>query len=158
MTILLRKISIKNVVGKQRKPEKTRALMRVYGTATGVQTGYSDQINREWSALTGSFEAINLETGEVFASPKAFIPDPVGSMLMAAVAQNTGVGIDFAVEVSIKPTETSIGYEYVVKSLIEPKSDAKLVAMREQFIPSALLTHESAASAPKQAPVRSRKA
>lgn len=153
MTTLLRKLSVKGVCGPQSKPASAHPLMRVWGSVTGVTTGYSEQVGREWIALTGMFEAVNLETGELFTGPKLFLPDPAGQMLASAIAGSPNTTINFAVEVGIKPTSTAIGYEYTVKDLVEPKPDARMLEMRERFVPQGnLLSHDAAPSAPKKAP------
>lgn len=153
MANLVKKLSVKAICGKTEKPTKHVPLARIFGTVTGVTTGFSETVGREWTALVGAFEGVNLETGEVFDSGKCFLPEPAGSMLASAIIQNPGTHIDFAVEIGVKPTNTAIGYEYTVRNLADPVADDKLTSMRQLYAPEA----KAALEAPKAAPGKARK-
>jgi hypothetical protein len=124
---LLKKLSLASLIGKIEKPKGPTALYRVIGTVIGVKTGTSTYGG--WTALMGDFEAINLDSGEMYASSKAFLPEPALSMLAAASMKSPG-GVEFAVEVGVKPANNAFGYEYTVRPLIDSAPTDALKALR----------------------------
>jgi len=124
---MIKKISIAKLGAKPSKVEPTE-LIRVWGIATGTVTGESQF--GEWVALVGSFKAVNLSDGEVFTSSKCFLPS-VASDYLVQYLKNGESSIEFALQIDSVPSETAIGYEYVVKPLLEvdePKALTELEA------------------------------
>ena len=81
MAQILKKISVKTVCGSISKAliaqlkdngGKSVAVMRVLGVATGSKTGQT--AFGAWTALTGSFEGTNLETGEIYKAQNLLMP------------------------------------------------------------------------------------
>jgi len=130
---LIKKISPKTVVGSPAVPEKAVALFTVIGIASGVKTGPSPY--GEYVALTGQFEATNLETGEMYAAPVCFLPDPLQGMIVAKLrtpdSDGNLVTVQFGVEVGIKPAKTATGYEYSVRELVEADRNDPLADLRK---------------------------
>lgn len=136
MSTLIRKVTAKSICGKMSPPEKAKRLFSVFGIATKTKTGASDY--GSWTALIGRFEAVNIETGEVFEAPQCFLPEPLNTMIAEALDEvdedenrvNTSVG--FSVEVGIKPSDVPIGYEYTTKENVKADTADPLAALREQ--------------------------
>jgi hypothetical protein len=139
-----RKISAKTVWGKVKRsdiPEQgVKVLFTIIGQAMGVRKGEGEY--GPWVALVGTFEAVNAVTGEVFAGPEAFLPEPFNSMIANKLQGEGAVhAIDFAFEVGIKsaPNEdtTRVPFEYTCKPLQDPSKADPLAALRGR-LPKAL--------------------
>lgn len=144
MSTLIRKVTAKAICGKMSVPEKAKRLFSVFGIATKTKSGSTDY--GMWTALVGRFEAVNIETGEVFEAPQCFLPEPLNTMIAEALEQtetetddegvetetrvNTSVG--FSVEVGIKPSDVPIGYEYTTKENVKADTADPLAALRDQ--------------------------
>lgn len=123
----LKKIAVGSVVGKITKPTRKVNLMRVYGIANGsgaVETNFGTSV-----FITGQIRAINLTTGEVFESAKAYLPDiaihPIHSAIEAGAAS-----VEFGFDIHIKPSEKgSMGYEYGITPLVAPATNEPLSAL-----------------------------
>ena len=139
MSTLIRKVTAKSICGKMTAPEKAKRLFSVFGIATKTKSGSTDY--GMWTALVGRFEAVNIETGEVFEAPQCFLPEPLNTMIAEALDEvvtddegnesrvNTSVG--FSVEVGIKPSDVPIGYEYTTKENVKADTADPLAALRE---------------------------
>jgi hypothetical protein len=132
---IIRKISTATVYGGRKDVLKKTLtdeaeihdLYHVYGRARMIERGKSkfdatgDEEEREsdWKAFIGQFEAINLDTGEVFNSGKCFLPDFAANLV---AGQFTGEvsNVEFAFTVQAKSDDSSAtGYVYSVRPLIE---------------------------------------
>ncbi len=77
----------------------------------------SDDIQEQWTALTGDFEAQSLVTGETVRASKAFLPGSVQDAIVAQISKNA-VGVEFAFIIGIAKDETTaIGFIYTVKAV-----------------------------------------
>lgn len=147
---LIRKISARHVVGSVKAiaprenadgslPRDIVPLFRVFGQATGIKKGESD--NGPWTALTGRFEAVSLvpdpETGELemaqFAAPQCFLPEPTNSMIATELESGDINSIEFGFEVGVKAAKTAVGYEYTCSPLMERGGADPLAALREKM-------------------------
>jgi hypothetical protein len=122
MAKIIKKISTKTVFGDvvlADLPEKeSKELIRVVGIATGTQVGMSTY--GEWTALKGSFQAINLDTGEEYRSNKCFVPDTITDGVAVALAQDNTKSVEFGVLVSVRRNpNVAKGYEYEVEPLLK---------------------------------------
>lgn len=133
---MVKKISVAKVGAKPSKTEH-RELMQVFGIATGTLTGESQF--GEWIALTGTFKAINIDEGEVFTSTKCFLP-AVATDYLVEYLRNDSSSVEFALQIDSVPSDTVIGYEYIVKPLLEidePKALSELAARAKIALPKA---------------------
>lgn len=153
---IIRKISARHVVGNVRAiaprenqdgslPRDVVPLFRVFGQASGVKSGESD--NGPWTGLTGRFEAVSLvpdpDTGEIkgdsFTAPQCFLPEPTNSMIADELKREDANGkrvvesLEFAFEVGVKAAKTSIGYEYTCVPLMERAGADPLSALRDKI-------------------------
>lgn len=144
-TQLLKKMSPKTILGEVKKyifdketgeihKDGTKfTLAKIFGKAHGVKTGQSD--HGEWVAFLGAFGAIVTdEKGEIineYRSPKVFLPEPMQTMLAAALHEADTV--EFAVELGIECDSTSAtGYTYTVNPIVEVKESDALAHLRDQ--------------------------
>lgn len=129
---ILRKITVATVcgkVGRMGEKDEPKALMRVYGFANGVKRG--ETAFGPWAGLTGQFEAVNLETGEVAVAPVCILPEPMGSLLVSR-AEN-GEAVQFAYEIGVKySAKGSAGYEYTTKVIVKESQNDPLAELRQQ--------------------------
>lgn len=132
---IIKKISTKTVYGEVKRSELYEAkgqridLYDVFGIAKGVKSGESNY--GDWHALTGSFRAVNVETGEEFQAGTLFLPG-VGHDLIAGLIGDAEA-VEFALRVSVAADDTSqIGYAYHVTPLIEPTEGDPLSKLQAQ--------------------------
>ena len=106
-------------------------LARIYGIATGIKTKI-DPKGDTFEAIEGSFEAVNLKTGEVYRSGLLFLPGGIHETLTGSLKKGgEGTTIRFGLEVSAIPASNPIGYSYSAKSLIPDAGDDLLADMRK---------------------------
>jgi hypothetical protein len=142
---LIAKLSVKGIgcvpVGRSTPTSLCVILGRASGIKTGVQKDKSGEITGEWSALTGSFQAKNLETGEVFRSGKLFLPSGIHEVVESKVKElgETGGVVEFALEIRSIESSSPAGYKYQAVPLIEPAANqdelAHLIAAIETQVP-----------------------
>lgn len=129
-------------------------LYTIVGQVTGFRTGTGTY--GEWIMFQGNFVATRKDTGEVFSSPQAGLPAFVSDQLAPLVKQANGQAVEFAFEISIKRREDlGIGYEYLVKSLIEQQiSDPMqaLLARAGVTVPQLAAPAPAASEQPAEAP------
>lgn len=130
MSNLVSKISTKIVCGKTKVPTERTPLMRIIGSATGIQTGESNY--GEWVAFKGRFKGINLETGEEFIAGKAYLPSVATDLLQDAVVRSNGA-VDFGFDIYSEPSEATIGYQYSVDPLIEAEETDPFSALESHL-------------------------
>lgn len=132
----LKKLSVKKVCG---RPEFEKgsadgteiSLMQVFGQATGTKGGTSDY--GDWECLLGSFEATNLENGDTFRAAQLFMPDVAHEPIAQAIKLATNGIVDFAVEIiAVKDSESSVGYSYSMKPLVDAEESDPLKILREK--------------------------
>lgn len=146
---LIKKIGSKQVLGNVTKwvqdnlkgegPEfvdgMTKDAFTVYGIAKGVKTGVSTY--GEWTAFQGTFEGVNLITGEAYAAVQCFVPEPLQSMLIEAMKKAST--IEFAFKVGVKRRDDlERGYEYVVTPLTETQEANPLAHLKALALPASI--------------------
>lgn len=117
--------------------KKSIELFDVYGQVTGIRTGTSQF--GDWTMLTGNFEAVRLDTGEVFAAREAGIPEPILSAVVDALKEHDT--IDLAVRICahkrVDELKAENSYEFTCKMITEVKPNqalSDLRVQREKFI------------------------
>lgn len=140
MANLLKKISPKNLVGEVKpivsehikKDGEAMELYRIWGVVDGVQTGNSSF--GDWVAFVGQFGALNSVTGEEFKGIKAFLPEPMQTMLQ--VAMNDNDKVEFALLVHVKRRDDlAIGYEYIAEPIIDAQEADPLEHLKTKALP-----------------------
>lgn len=127
----IKKISVKNCYGKVSAADAPMDILQVVGIATGSRTGESTY--GPWVSLRGTFQATNLQTGEVFRGSECFLPDIGVDMVLVALNSKDAQAVEFAVNVSIKKSESPIGYEYTVTPLMKLQENDPLAALANRL-------------------------
>jgi hypothetical protein len=110
----LTKMSVNTICGKRIMGK----ICVIIGKATGTKQG-EDANGAIWSALIGTFQGTNLQTGEVFRSGKLFLPSGIHESIEAAVGQlKEGGSVNFAIEFRRVEAENPIGYSYQAVNLL----------------------------------------
>lgn len=135
---ILNKITMKGICDKDVKEllgdNESIDLAQIIGFATGEVTGdkptqYGDNV---W--ITGEFKAKNLLTGKEFYSPKLYPPPTMHKVISAQLVGIEHPKVQFAFVVGIKKSKQAVGYEYTLRSLIEPKEENNPFAAIENQI------------------------
>jgi len=129
---ILRKLTIKNCgwTTNDLKLAVSKAaytdILKIAGVITAIRPGQT-QLG-EYAELVGQFQAVNLETGEMFQSGKAILPNFIADPMVEA--SKGGSEVEFAIQIGVKRNEGSVvGYEFSVKPLVEPKVSDKLAKL-----------------------------
>jgi len=128
--VIGRKMTIKEVIEwDTENPGQVKPLYRVFGIASSAvpdSTKYG-----EFFRIYGQFKAINVETGEEFASMQVILPGALEKMIAGQLTQGA-TGLQFGFEVGVKADETSqIGYSFTASSLLAAGN--ALSALEEQI-------------------------
>lgn len=110
-------------------------IARLYGKLTDVRYQDDKAKGQVYTYFVGTFEGINMETGEVMRSGKLFLPRGISELVEDATKKARAIdekaSISFAFEVrSIKATNP-IGYSYKVLALKSPEAEDELKTVRE---------------------------
>lgn len=108
---------------------KKVALARVFGIATEVKAK-EDAKGQIFEAISGTFEGVNLETGESFRSGLLFLPGGLHETVTAQLRQGPAA-VKFSLEISAIPASNPIGYSYSAKSLIPDIGQDALADLRQ---------------------------
>ncbi len=133
---ILRKVTIRNVgwpkgailkalngTFPDLKDGDTVELLKIVGQTTQAKTGQTD--NGEYVRLLGEFIATNLDTGEVFQSGQAILPNFVAEVFAAAL--HTSQSVEFALKIDAKAKESAAtGYEFSVTPLMKSEPTDKM--------------------------------
>ncbi len=110
-------------------------LARIYGKLTDVRYQDDKAKGQIYTYFVGSFEAINMQTGEVLRSGKLFLPKGISELVedstKKARAVDEKASIAFAFEVRSIKANNPIGYSYKVLSLKSPEAEDELKAIRD---------------------------
>lgn len=130
---MISKISAKSVIGKIKAPDSGQHfIMQVMGIATGTKTGESDK--GPWTALLGSFQAINMETGNVYRSGVCFLPNIVLNMILPKLLEKDSKAVEFAFNIGIKADEDSVtGYVYIAEPIFEAAENDPLEMLTKKL-------------------------
>lgn len=159
----IKKLSVATVYGKIDLKKLVNAegplrIMRVIGNAIGHKTGTSQY--GEWTALSGMFEATNMETGESHQSSQLFLPDVALTPIMVQLAQPGVRGVEFVIDITVRHNPDArpggsayeYGFDTVLKaSESDPISRLKSMLAEQAAALPAPTTTPAAAPAPAAA-------
>lgn len=145
---IIAKLSLKAMSATPNKgaiePGKPVILAAIYGVANKsevITTNFGES-----TRFTGNFEGLNVATGEVFRSGKAFLPSIVESLLEEAVNSTDDAGIEFAFEIGAEHSEKgNMGYAYTVRPLRKMAESDSLSHLRSE-----VQTHLKSLPAPEE--------
>ncbi len=130
-----KKLTLRGLVGAPKEmreyaTEKGTKIARVVGicvSTKSVKTTMPDGKVSESIGMLGEFTGLNLQTGEEVYASVCYLPEPVPGMVLAALSAKDKVRLELAVEVSVKTSNTTIGYEFLISPLkqFEPSEEIK---------------------------------
>jgi len=159
----IKKLSVATVYGKIDlkkliNHEGPMPIMRVIGNAIGHKTGTSQY--GDWTALSGMFEATNLETGEAHQSSQLFLPDVALTPIMVQLAQPGVRGVEFVIDITVRHNAQAkpggSAYEYGFDTVLKASESDPISRLKAQLaeqaaaLPAPTAT-PAAASAPAAA-------
>jgi hypothetical protein len=106
------------------------ALARIYGKLNEVRYQADKDKGVTYTYFVGSFEAINMQDGEVYRSGKLFLPKGISELVEAAVNKNPNAAIGFAFEVRSIKANNPAKYSYKVLALKNPEAEDELKEIR----------------------------
>ena len=106
--------------------------MQVMGVATGIKTGESDK--GPWTALLGSFQAINMETGDTYRSGVCFLPNIMLNLVTPRLLEKESKAVEFAFNIGVKADEKSAtGYVYIAEPIFETAENDPLEMLTKKL-------------------------
>lgn len=132
---IISKMSVKTLGCNPRlaRDEQRRPLCRIYGMATGTKVQEDKVQGNIFVSLTGNFEGVNLENGEVYRSGKLYLPNGIHEVIESAVkklADGAGESVQFALEIHSVIATNPIGYSYEAKNLVRAEIADELETLR----------------------------
>lgn len=113
-------------------------LCRIYGMIMDTQAK-EDKFNegRFITKFVGTFEGVNLETGEIFRSGALYLPAGISEQMEAAFKQiheqDANAQVQFAFEIRSVKSGNPIGYTYEAQAIRRPEKDDPLAQLRAQM-------------------------
>lgn len=119
--------------------EKKFPLCRIYGKVSDVRTKEDTKNAGSWfTYFAGTFEAINLQDGEIYRSGVLYLPKGISEMMEGSFkniqAQDKNASVHFAFEVSSVKATNPIGYSYEARALVKPEKEDELAALRGEML------------------------
>lgn len=136
---ILPKMSLKTIGCKPKEVATAESgrlqLARVYGLADGSRFVADDKsVTGSYTFFTGTFEAVNLQDGEIYRSSKLFLPGGISEMFEKEVAKakkdDPNAELQFAFEIRAKRDTNPIGYSYEAQALRKIETNDPLAAIR----------------------------
>ena len=127
---------------------QTTPIARIYGIASGIKQVVDKNRGDAYESITGSFEGINLKTGNVYQASVVYLPAGIHGLLENAVkgtltpavkdadgkvvkeAKQDYNSVKFALEIGVVKAKNPAGYSYEAKSLVPAVVDDPLAEMR----------------------------
>lgn len=114
---------------------KSIDLAQFIGNVTGIKPGVNKDTGQTFVKLIGTYEAINLLTGEAFANCSTLmLPDFVANGIATAI-QNGSNAIDFGVKITAHYNEKSaVGYEFAAESLMPTQESDAVSSIKARLL------------------------
>jgi hypothetical protein len=107
------------------------ALARLYGKLSKAKLEDDVAKGQQYLAFIGNFEAVNMQTGEVFKSGKMYLPKGISELVEQGIkGAPEGSQIGFAFEIRSQKANNPIGYSYRVLALKSPEATDELAELR----------------------------
>lgn len=124
--VIHKKLSPATIMGAGRRPPKagTREWWyRIAGRAIGYLSSDENSAYGTYVVLHGEFQAVRLDTGEVFTAGKCFLPAGVADLIASRLDAGEQK-IDFVFDIGAEPSkrEPDTKYEYIVR---DPSADIR---------------------------------
>lgn len=123
--------------------ENELPLARLYGTLDNVVYQDDKVSGQIFTSFVGSFEAINMQDGEVYTSGKMFLPKGISDLVESAVKKNPNSAIQFAFEVRAIKANNPAKYSYKVLPLVNPETSDALAELRRRVLSAGTINVKS---------------
>jgi hypothetical protein len=135
MNTMIASIAAKTVgVDFKKAKEVAQNCYQIIGYATDVKSGEGSR--GSWKILQGSFEATNVQTGEIFVSGRCFLPSTFTNIIAGQLQGSVGE-VSFAYLIGTKPSDDLVntaGYEWVVTPLVEAEATDPIEVIRSKIV------------------------
>lgn len=137
-------ISIKSVFGKPQREKidskkdrlfsldyGSKDIIQIIGVASGVfnkSTAIGDFIG-----LRGQFQATNLETGEVYRSPKCLIDNETTDQVVERLSMLDNVAVEFGYVVGMMANKVKPGYLFPTRTILEAHKNDPIAAIEAKI-------------------------
>ena len=115
---------------------KSTPIAQVYGKASGIKPVVDKDRGEVFNSIVGNFEAVNLETGEVYNSGVLYLPSGIHAMVENAankLAKDSTETVDFALEIRVVQSANKAGYSYEAVNLIPAALVDPIATIRAQI-------------------------
>jgi hypothetical protein len=116
---------------------QTSPIARIYGIASGIKSVVDKNRGDVYESITGSFEGVNLKTGNIYQASVVYLPAGIHGLLENAVkgivdeaGKQQFNSVKFALEIGVVKAKNPAGYSYEAKSLVPAVVDDPLAEMR----------------------------
>lgn len=122
-------------IAKRVAAEKTELVCcRIFGIASGIKMR-KNIAGDLFEAIAGNFEAVNMETGEVFGSGILFLPGGLHEKILEPLKNSDeDITIQFGLEISAFPASNPQGYSWKAKQIVKPETADPLAALRSSAL------------------------
>lgn len=112
--------------------QNEKFLYSIAGTAIGVKKGEGSY--GPWTRFNGEFIAMSPE-GEIVQGAACFLPEPMQSQIEAALSHADSKGVEFAIEIWIRPPtdDENVKYVYVTKPVVKLQESSRTKHLLEQM-------------------------
>lgn len=115
------------------------ALCRVYGNVQDVRVKESSTIAGSFETeFKGNFEAVNMQTGEVFRSGRMYLPKGISDVLeqgfKAITKDDATASTEFGFEIRAIKASNPIGYSYEAQALQKAAKVDELASLRKAIM------------------------
>lgn len=133
--------AVKTLKPEELSKEGDLPLARLYGKLAKVKYEESkEKDGNMYAAFLGNFEAVNMQTGEVFKSGKMYLPKGISELVENGVKNAPeGSQVGFAFEVRSQKANNPIGYSYRVLALKSPEATDELKDLRDAVLKAGTL-------------------
>jgi len=105
---------------------------RIYGRADSFEAKDGGAMGVSFK-FVGDFLGVN-QYGEITSSPVCYLIAPADGMLVAALKNNEGKGVEFGFDFMVVKNDTAVlGYEYKVKPILETTAAEPLLAIQSKI-------------------------
>ena len=128
---------------------KVVAVAQVYGIAQKIQIVEDKVRGDSFESIRGQFEAVNLETGEVYQSGTLYLPSGIHDLVASAVKgldpDDRKAAIRFKLEIGVVKSTNPAGYSYEARNLVNASEVDPLADLRNAGGPPKLMSGQTAA-------------
>jgi hypothetical protein len=113
---------------------KVTPIAQIYGIAQKIQIVEDKVRGDSFESIRGQFEAVNLETGEIYQSGTLYLPSGIHDLVASAVRgldpDDRKAAIRFKLEIGVVKSSNPAGYSYEARNLVKASEVDPLADLR----------------------------